>query len=185
MPIFFNANYKGVAMLGGTFGLSRPIVNAAIKYGMFAVAEYWHKRILPLHFTRLARRKYKHQPRKRNYTDIKRKLAQGLGVPDPVTGIMQFANVVKGGLVDIAFEGATEDKSKATRAIRVTLSGFSLKFYVPRYILGRKRGDFPNMKRELSYITTEEAMFLGRVWWRAAYQFLRANLISHTVAAGP
>lgn len=181
MPIFFNANYKGVAMLGGTFGLSKPIVDAAIKYGMFAVAEYWHKKILPLHFTRGARRKYKHQPRKRNYSAIKIKLARGEGVPDPVTGQLEFRNVVKGGLVDIAFEGATESKSKGTRAIRVTLNGFSLKFYVPRYILGRKT-NFPNMKRELSYITTEEAMFLGRVWWRAAYQFLRANLISHTIA---
>jgi len=185
MPIFFNANYNGVALLGGRYGQGKAIMDAAIKYGMYAVADYWHKNILPRHFERGARRRYKHQPRKRRYSEIKVKLARGGSVPDPVTGKPVFAAVVKGGLVDIAFEGKTEEKSERNRTIRVTRNGFVLKMIVPNYIVQRRKTSYPNMKREISTITREEAMLLGRIFWRAAKQFLRANRVntnSSTVA---
>ncbi|TXH41659.1 MAG: hypothetical protein E6Q97_37115 [Desulfurellales bacterium] len=182
MPIFFNANYRGVAMLGGTYGLSRKIMDAAIKYGMFVVADYWHKKILPHHFERGARRRYKHQKRKKAYSEIKVKLAQGEGIPDPITGQLEYHQVVKSGLVDIAFEGDTESKASRQRSIKATAGGFVLKMIVPKYIVMRRRRSYPDMRRELTYITTEEAMLLGRVFWRAARQFLRANLIQQTIA---
>lgn len=179
MPIFFNANYNGVALLGGRYGLGKSIMEAAIKYGMYAVADYWHKKILPRHFERGAKRRYKHQPRKRRYSEIKVKLAHGGSVPDPVTGKPVFAEVVKGGLVDIAFEGSTETKAERNRTIRVSRNGFVMKMIVPAYIVQRRKTSYPNMKRELSTVTVEEAMLLGRIFWRAAKQFLVANKVNH------
>lgn len=178
MPIYFNANYRGVALFAGKRGIGQDVINEAIKFGMFQVAEAWHKRILPQHFQPGAKRKYKHKKRKKNYSEIKIKFAQGESIRDPVTGQEESHNVVKGGMVDIAFEGHTETKARRNFTVRVTKSGFALKMVVPKYILGRRRGDYPNMKKELSYITTEEAMWLGRVFLRAAIKFLKVNQVN-------
>lgn len=182
MPIYFNANYRGVALFAGRRGIGQDVINEAIKFGMFQVAEAWHKRILPQHFQRGAGRKYKHKKRKKKYSEIKIKFAQGDSIIDPVTGERESHNVVKGGMVDIAFEGHTETKARRNFTVRVTKNGFSLKMVVPKYILGRRRGDFPNMKKELSYITTEESMWLGRVFIRAAIKFLKVNQVNVQIA---
>lgn len=178
MPIFFNANYRGIAIFGKNQGTGKTIMNAAAKYANFRVAMFWHRMILPRHFEAGAKRKYRHKKRKRKYSAIKRLLAAKGEYTNPATGKTETASVVKGGVIDIAFEGATERKSRATRAIRATRDGFVLKMRVPRYLLGRKRGDYPNMKRELSTITTQEAMLLGRVWWREAQRFLLNNKVT-------
>lgn len=174
MPIFFNANYSGVAAFE-KLGAGSQTMESAIRYGMFAVAQFWHENILPNHFERGANRKYKHKRRKKKYSAIKRKFALGETIINPETGQAESHSVVKGGVVDIAFEGHTERKAEESHSIRVTRNGFVLKMRVPRYILGRRRGDYPNMRKELSYITTEEAMLLGRVWWQHAKKFLTSN----------
>lgn len=181
MPIYFNANYRGVGLFASRRGVAQETLNLAIKFGMATVAEAWHKRILPQHFQRGASRKYKHKKRKKAYSEIKVKFAKGESIRDPATGRQEFHNVVKGGMVDIAFEGRTEIKARSGYTIRATKNGFSLKMTVPKYILGRRRGDYPNMRKELSYITTEEAMWLGRVFLRSAIKFIKVNQIHEQI----
>jgi hypothetical protein len=177
VPIFFHVNYEGVSLLAFQQGLSRRSRDEAIKYAMFRVAMFWHRFILPKHFERGAKRRYKHQQRKRKYSRIKEDFARGI----PYKG--ELPTVVKGGTVDIAFGGSTEGKARASKAIKVTTSGFKIRMRVPRYIVMRRRGNYPNMKAELSRITREEARALTKIFARDYIRYIRSQRISQQIAA--
>lgn len=177
MPIFFNVHYQGIAVMSMREGISRKVSEAAIRFAMFAVADYWHTYIFPSHFQAGAKRKYRHTKRKKKYSEIKRAFAMGESYTDPRTGRTERHSVVKGGTVDIAFEGNTERKGRANRAIRVSRNGFRMKIIVPKYITMRRRGNYPDMKRELTSTTVEESVVLRRVFWQAYRKFIDANRV--------
>lgn len=176
MPIFFHVDYDGIALFAREMGVAKRARDEAIKYGMFRVAMYWHRFILPKHFERGAKRRYRHQQRKRRYSKIKEDFAAGI----PFRG--ELPSVVKGGVVDIAFRGAAETKARGTKAITVTTSGFKLRMRVPRYIVMRRRGSYPNMKRELSTITREEARTLSKIFARDYVRYIKAQRVHQSTA---
>ena len=166
MPIFFNIDYRGVDIMAKHAGVAKKRQWDAVRDAMVMVAAYWHANTFPKHFTRGAKGRYRHKRRKRSYKRIKRELALGNKVWDKEQGKLVWIRVVKGGLVDVAFRGPTETKARANRWISGTRNGFTLKMRVPRYITQRRRGSYPDMKRELSMITIEEARELKGVFWK-------------------
>lgn len=169
MPIFFHVDYEGVELFASQAGISQRARDESIKYAMFRVAMFWHRFILPKHFERNAKRRYRHQARKRKYSKIKEDFAAGI----PFHG--ELPPVVKSGVVDIAFQGRTERQARGSKAIRATKNGFTLRIPVPRYIVMRRRGSYPNMKRELSTITRDEARTMSRVFARDYMRYVKAK----------
>lgn len=177
MPIFFSVSYEGLAVFAKRRGVAVKTSNAAIRFANFAVANYWHQHILPRHFSRGNKRRYHHQRRKYVYSKIKRLKAQGRQYTDPQTGKTEHEPVVKGGTVDLAYKGSSERKARSTRAIRVSKNGFVIKLVVPRYIVIRRRGNYPNMKREIQTTTLEESKEMRKVFWTAYRHFITSNRV--------
>ena len=177
MPIFFHVDYEGIATFSKRAGHGRAMHRAAVKYAMYKVAVFWHGVILPKHFQFGAKFAYKHQRRKRAYSRAKQELAAGATLYNPITHEVEKIDVVKGGKTDIAFRGISEDKAKRNKWITSNHGGFVIKMRVPRYIVQRRRGSYPNMKREISTITPDEAALMSKLFYRHYIRFLRQNRV--------
>lgn len=182
MPVFFHVSYQGAADLALKAGAGRRLRVAAMQYANYQVARFWHRYMLPKHFERNAKRRYKHKRRKQRYSQIKRDMANGIGlVTDPRTGEVQLDRVVKGGVVDIARSGDSESKSRKTRNFASTATSWTIRMRVPKYLVQRRKGSYPDMRREIGTNTGEEARLLARVWWAAYRKFLNRNKVRQTL----
>jgi hypothetical protein len=178
MPMWFTATYAGTADFALDQTIGRRLRTTAMQYANYQVAAYWHRKILPRHFEKYNRRRYKHKKRKAPYSRIKRWMAQGQQFYDPKTGQLEKVRVRKSGFVDVVRSGATERKAERSRTIRPTATGFTLRMRVPTYITQRrKRANYPNMKREISEITSREATDMAREWWKHYRIFLEAHKV--------
>lgn len=181
MPIFFSVNYDMVGVLARRAGVSKRLQNEAIRFAMFQTARFWARHFLPLHFDRKARHRYRYQRRKRMYQELKQIMAAKGSIVDPRTGKQERADVKKSGMVDIVYGGSTEKKAEGNQGINVTTKGFTIKLRVPRYVVQRRRGSYPNMKREIAQSSVEEARKLRLVFWANYRRFIRRNRVNQTV----
>lgn len=95
------------------------------------MAEYWHKHILPRHFTPTARHSYRNKPRSKKYLDYKRKLASR-GTPQQGRGPVQM-----GGQIDNVFTGAMMRQLVQNNTIRAYPTRATLTMFCPRYVTMR------------------------------------------------
>lgn len=181
MPIFFHVSYEGAADIAFKAGAGRRLRVAAMQYANYQVARYWHRFMLPGHFKRNAKRRYKHKRRRQRYSQIKQDMAHGIGLQtDPRTGQVTIDRVLKGGVVDIVRSGQSESRARKTRNFSSTATGWTVKMRVPKYLVQRRKGSFPDMKREIGTNTGEEARLLARIWWAAYRKFLNRNRVRQT-----
>lgn len=178
MAFYFHINYQGAADLAIDAGVSKRVRTAAMQYAYYQTGRFWHRFILPKHFTPTARQKYKYQRRKRRYEEIKRQMALGIPYVDPRTGQQELYNVKKGGRADVVHEGYTEAMARVNRHITSTTVGFTVKVRVPRYVTMRRRRNYPDMRKEIGRITLEEGRILTKVWWHSYRKFLDANRVT-------
>lgn len=178
MPVFYHVNYKGVGVIARNAGVAKRIQREAVKYANFNVAIHWHMFMLPRHFEKRARQRYGYQKRGKQYSEIKRRLAAGGKVFDAKDKVFVRTRVVKGGEVDLAFGGAAERKSEKNFRVSATYSGFTLKMRVPKYIVMRRRGSYPNMKREIGMTTAKEGRVLKQVFMQHYQNFIDANKVT-------
>lgn len=99
---------------------------------MTAVADYWHEKILPRHFTSEARAKYRHQLRGFGYE--KRKEAAGRAGKPLSQG---QAPVMLGGRVDNVLTGAMMKMLQGRELIRAFPTRVNLTMSGPRYMTMR------------------------------------------------
>ena len=173
MPIFFNVDYRMVGVLARQNGVAKRVRDEAIRFGMFQVARFWARHYLPEHFNSRNRQKYRHKRRKPAYRRIKRLMYDGKTFIDPLTGQPDSRDVIKKGSVDIVFTGKSEHKAEGNQGIRATTKGFVIKMRVPRYLVQRRRGSYPDMKKEIASSTTAEANILRKVFWANYRRFIR------------
>ena len=182
MPIFFYIDYQGAADMAIDAGMGRRGRVAAMQYANLQVARLFHRVKFPDRFKRNAKRRFRHQKRKRPYSRIKRELSSGREVTNQQGKVIIPAErVLKGGVVNVVRGGDTESKALNQRWFRSTVSGFTIRMSVPQYIVTRRRGGSPDMKRELSTITQQEAKALSKYWWRQYRKFIDANRVFNRV----
>lgn len=182
MPIFFFVNYQGAGDLAIKAQAGRRLRTAAMQFANFQVGKFWWRFVLKRHYERPAKRRYKHKRRKYLYSRIKQDLAQGQGLSvDPQTGQVMTERVKKSGVVDIVRSGDAESRTRSTGRVRSTANSWTVKMRAPRYIVQRRRGDYPDMKKELGTATVEEAKLLSKIWWRNYRKFLNANKVNQNI----
>lgn len=181
MPVFFSVDYNMVGVIARRAGVAKRVQDEAIRFAMFQTARFWARHMLPKHFDKGANYRYRYQRRKRQYSELKRIMANKGSIVDPRTGREERARVIKGGTVDIVYGGDTERKAESNQMINVTTKGFTLKMRVPRYIVQRRRGSYPDMKREIAQSSVEEARQLRLVFWANCRRFIRRNKVYDTV----
>lgn len=174
MAVFINIDYQGwfaeMRTATGGRGFSRRAKRVLLADANKAAVEYWHRKIIPLHFERAARSRYHYQQRKKPYRDIKQALAAGRRVF--VRGQqLPLERVIKGGTVDVVRKGDTEARAEQQQAIFATENKAVMKIRVPSYATNRRsRTGRPNMGAEILTITAQEKKTLVAVWKR---QFMR------------
>ena len=178
MPVFFHVKYEGAADLALKAGVGRRGRVAGMQYANYQVARFWHRFMLPDHFKRNAKRRYKHKRRRQRYSQIKQDMAHGIGLQtDPRTGEVQIDKVLKGGVVDIVRSGESEKRARKTRNFSSTATSWTIRMRVPKYLVQRRKGSYPDMRREIGTNTGEEARLLARIWWKAYRKFLDRNKV--------
>jgi hypothetical protein len=152
---------------------SAPFGRAAKEAYGTALA-YWHEVVLPRHYKRDSKSKYKHKPRKKPYLRIKKRLALNL----PVVGRRgerirgREAVVIAGGEVDNMRSGQTSRMSRAAASIKVTPTIGTLYMRVPSYVTMRSRQDRPQMGKEITTLTDQEVSEVSKVAHRAFFKTL-------------
>lgn len=150
--------------------------------GMSKLADHWHEKILPRHFTIEARAKYRHQLRGFGYQKRKqRAAAAGRGISKGESP------VILGGQIDNVVTGAMQTMLRSRSLVRAYPTHVSLTMTGPRYMTMRvfkgdrkeavnKRwtyghgqtfhptaGEQPDKVKEISYVLTSEKEEMAKV----------------------
>lgn len=162
MPVNIMINYDGFAALMAERNLTVRGARLLQRHAMRDVGEYWHRHLLPRHFRVDAKKKYKHQPRKKPYSKIKRLLAEGKTIT--INGETINDKVIKGGRADIVRSGKAERRAKRGRVIRAGIKTCTVAVRVPSYVAMRRRGPYPDMRNELLQTTAGEVSAMRDVY---------------------
>lgn len=146
------------------FDVTRDAWRQMQRNGMRAVGEYWHREMLPNHFTPQAKYTYQHKPRSAKYIRNKQRLAQ--------RGI-----VALGGNVDNVFRGDVMKALKTRAVIRGFPTRCTVYMHGPNHlrINFRAKSNQPNKKQELITTTAKEAETLKKVLTRVMRDQLRTH----------
>ena len=124
-----------------------------MKFAFERTAMYWHKKMLPRHFERKAKRKYHYQPRRRRYQHRKQAFAK------------RDRKIQKGGRSPIVYSGLTEALAEGRGVIRAYPTRVRLRMPSPRYVTPRpKDPSKPNLHDEILRVMPGENRTLTRVF---------------------
>lgn len=173
MAFFFIGEWRGIAALIDERRLTRDGARLFLSRAMKDTGQFWHSVVLPRHFQRNAKRRYQYQQRKRKYSAIKKRLAEGEDVY--IHGELLDEEVIEGGVVDIVRGGYTQSRSKTRPTIVAGPRTATIKFKVPRYISRRRRGSQPNMGRELKTLSTLDRVGMTDVMQHSFVRYVKAH----------
>ncbi len=128
---------------------------------------FWHKHLLKLRFQAGAQKPSDYKKRKDPYSNIKRRLAQGLPVRVKRRNATTDANVTKGGVVDNVRSGTTEEMALQMGVVSASRNAATMTIRVPRYAAIRRADpSMPNTAAELLMTTEKERRMIRRVIFR-------------------
>lgn len=143
--------------------VARDAWRGICKDSMAHVADYWHQKILPRHFTAQAKYTYQHKPRSNKYRDRKKKLAER-------------GQAVMGGMVDNVLTGNSMRALLKKPVIRTFPTRATLYMSVPFYFdIKFNRSSFtrdggknkpsqqPNKPQEITAKTANELAELRKI----------------------
>jgi hypothetical protein len=124
--------------------LKRRTWNRILKASWLDTGRFWHRYILPKHFTRRGAREYRYKDRTKGHE--KRK-ARKYGHRRP-----------------LVFTGRMERQAKGVRDVRSTSKSGKVYLHLPPYVKYRPHGAMsPNMRGELSKLSRKDIRTLTRV----------------------
>ncbi|MBC7855916.1 MAG: hypothetical protein IAF94_21010 [Pirellulaceae bacterium] len=130
---------------------------AFCKAGHLAMGLEWQRTMLPDHFNRNARSKYKHQPRTAKYLRNKER-----GGYRKVNG--RRVQIKYGGQVDNVFSGDMEAMLKGSSVVRAFPTRTTITMTGPQYVTMRPyKSNQPAKGREIATTTDEQATVLERI----------------------
>lgn len=151
--------------------ISKRGLNNAMRKGHDQAGKFWHRTLLPLHFTKRAKFKYGHRPRQRAYVKRKEALARK-GLPfrrggQPIQGDGRIDNVLTGFMRD-ALTGIGIVRAFPTRT-SINMTG-------PRYITMRPyKSNQPDKAREILRVTDQEEQRIAGVFDTAMTRELKLD----------
>ena len=127
---------------------------------------YWHRTLLPLHFT-ADQRRYNHQRRKFPYMKIKRELASGGEAYNNGYRITEKHPVQRGGIIDNVRKGWTERQARRSPGVFASKTRGTITMFVPSYAAIRHRDPGkPDKEAEITAVAPQEYPELRRVFER-------------------
>jgi hypothetical protein len=120
------------------------------------VMRYWHRRMLPNHFTTSSKYTYGHKPRTARWNKRKRFLAR-----------FRPNLVKKAGIVDNVFSGQLENAARKNISLTAYPNRCTLTMQGPKYMTFRPRHNQPDKGEETTKVIPREMKTLGGVYDRA------------------
>ncbi len=136
----------------GFGAISKGAFNRVLKEAMEDAGEFWHREILPKHFTTAGAKEYNYKVRQR----IRRRKRQDGSTYDS-PGYEQYKMRKKGHRKPLVWSGDLRRAALSEAAISGTSKGFTVKLTVPNHVIYRGRsGRGPDMRRELTTVSGKD-----------------------------
>lgn len=152
---------RGEILFEGLPAMSRRDRNELLREVHKQMGRFWHNELLPPHFTRTAKSKYRHKLRTIGYRKKKKKLAE--------------KGIVKGGgEVDNLFTGLLKESLEGVGTVKAYPKRATIRMTGPRYITMRPyRSNQPDKAGEILRVTRGEADEIAKVGERTLGTYVK------------